>query len=73
MKPHRGAAPAAGLSWVRSSYSGANGDCVEVAALPDGSRFLRDSKRPHGRALAFTAGLFDTFVRDVVTGRFAAR
>lgn len=73
MKPHRGAAPAAELSWVRSSYSGANGDCVEVSALPDGSRLLRDSKRPHSPAIAFGAGLFDAFVRSVTTEGFAAR
>lgn len=63
MKPYMG--PAAGPVWVRSSYSGANGDCVEVAALPNGSRLLRDSKRPHSPALTLTAGLFDTFVRHI--------
>ncbi|WP_405798360.1 DUF397 domain-containing protein [Streptomyces sp. NBC_01506] len=64
MKSHSGAATAPGLAWVKSSYSGNNGNCVEVAALPDGSRRLpRDSKRPHGPALALTAGLFDSFVR----------
>ncbi|WP_405820596.1 DUF397 domain-containing protein [Streptomyces sp. NBC_00838] len=73
MKPHLEAAPAAGPEWVRSSYSGANGNCVEVASLPDGSRLLRDSKRPHSPVIAFRAGLFDTFVRSVTTGGFAAR
>lgn len=73
MKPHRGAAPAVGLSWLRSSYSGANGNCVEVASLPDGSRLLRDSKRPHSPAIALRAGLFDSFMHSVTTGGFAAR
>lgn len=73
MKPYRGVAPAAGLSWIKSSYSGANGDCVEVASLPDGSRLLRDSKRPDSPAIAFGAGLFDSFMRSVTTGGFAAR
>lgn len=35
------------LSWRTSSYSGGNGDCVEVAALPTG-RAVRDSKHRDG-------------------------
>ncbi|WP_129769418.1 DUF397 domain-containing protein, partial [Streptomyces sp. L-9-10] len=31
MKPYIESVSAAGLEWVRSSYSGANGNCVEVA------------------------------------------
>ncbi|WP_405616909.1 DUF397 domain-containing protein [Streptomyces sp. NBC_01511] len=73
MKPHIGAAPTAGPVWIKSSYSGNNGDCVEVAALPDGNRLLRDSKQPHGPALAFTAGPFDSFMRDVISDGFTAR
>lgn len=57
-----GAASAAAPEWVKSSYSGAQGDCVEIAALPDGSRLLRDSKRPHGPVLTLSAGPFATFL-----------
>jgi hypothetical protein len=45
---------AAGFAWTKSSYSGGNGDCVEVApdaipaALP-----VRDSKLPAGPAVVF--------------------
>lgn len=31
-------------TWRKSTYSGNQGGCVEVADLPDGSRAVRDSK-----------------------------
>jgi hypothetical protein len=34
-----------GARWLKSSFSFANGDCVEVAALPDGRIGVRDSIR----------------------------
>jgi hypothetical protein len=44
------------LAWRKSSYSGAtSGNCVEIAALPDGGRAVRDSKDPDGPVLALTA------------------
>jgi hypothetical protein len=38
-----------GTFW-RSSYSGAEGNCVEVA-VTTGGRAIRDSKNPHGPLL----------------------
>ena len=39
-------------TWRKSSYSGGNGgNCVEIAALPDHSRAVRDSKDPEGPKL----------------------
>ncbi|MFM9594639.1 DUF397 domain-containing protein [Streptomyces scabiei] len=35
----------------KSSYSGAQGDCVEVALTSTGGRAIRDSKNPHGPLL----------------------
>ncbi len=50
------------LTWVKSSYSGAQGDnCVEVATLPDGSRAVRDSKDPGGPVVRFTSAQWRAF------------
>ncbi|MEV8064647.1 DUF397 domain-containing protein [Streptomyces sp. NPDC085995] len=70
MKPYIERASAAGLEWVRSSYSGNNGNCVEVAALPAGGRALRDSKNPDGPALVLSPAEFSAFVRGVTDGEF---
>ncbi|MEU6757586.1 DUF397 domain-containing protein [Streptomyces sp. NPDC046685] len=58
------------LKWVKSSYSGNNGNCVEVAVLPDGGRALRDSKDPSGPVLTFAADEFNAFVAGAVDGEF---
>lgn len=50
------------LEWVKSSYSGNNGNCVEVAVLPGGSRALRDSKDASGPALTFSDAEFAAFI-----------
>jgi hypothetical protein len=44
------------LRWIKSSYSGAQStECVEIAALPEGGRAIRDSKDPNGPVLMLTA------------------
>ncbi|THA69286.1 DUF397 domain-containing protein [Streptomyces sp. A0958] len=65
MKPCDGFSSAAGVEWVKSSYSGNNGNCVEVAVLPDGGRALRDSKNVYGPMLVITADEFSAFLRGV--------
>ena len=70
MKPYIESASAAGLDWVKSSYSGNNSNCVEVAALPDDARALRDSKNPDGPALVFTSAEFRAFMTGVIAGEF---
>lgn len=57
------------MNWRKSSYSGqGGGNCVEVAALPDGSHAVRDSRDPDGPVLRFSADEWQTFVRRVKAG-----
>lgn len=61
------------LKWVKSSYSGNNGNCVEVASLPGGARATRDSKDPHGPALVFPGAEWSAFLAAVIAGEFPAK
>ncbi|UNO44154.1 DUF397 domain-containing protein [Streptomyces sp. MST-110588] len=52
-------------TWRKSSYSGGQDECVEIA---DGFRTrvcVRDSKRPAGPVLTFPVDAWRVFVRDV--------
>ncbi len=60
----------ANLSWVKSSLSFANGNCVEVAASPDGEVAVRDSKDPEGPVLRFTPDEWQAFLGGVRNGEF---
>ncbi|WP_330232044.1 DUF397 domain-containing protein [Nocardia sp. NBC_00508] len=57
-------------AWFKSSYSGSQGDCVEVAWLAEGGVGLRDSKNPTGPALVFTLGEWEAFTAGVNNGEF---
>lgn len=57
-------------TWRKSSYSTAEGQCTEVAALPGGAVAVRDSKNPESGALRFTAGEWRVFVAGVKAGEF---
>ncbi len=48
--------------WRASSYSGGQGDCVEVADGVPGVVPVRDSKRPAGPVLAFPSDTWAAFV-----------
>jgi Domain of unknown function (DUF397) len=61
----------AALSWVKSTHSFANGNCVEVARMPNGGVGVRDSKDPQGPALSFTAGEWRAFIGAVQKGELA--
>jgi uncharacterized protein DUF397 len=52
-------------SWRKSSYSAANGDCVEVGQRVDGLIGARDSKNAAMPALGFTPAGWQTFVGEV--------
>jgi hypothetical protein len=59
-----------GLSWIKSSLSFSNGNCVQVAGLPDGGVAMRDSKDPGGPVLRFTAGEWRAFRGGTLLGEF---
>lgn len=50
--------------WRKSSYSGGDNNCVEVAAA-SATIGVRDTKRPHGEVLRFSRAAWRAFVRDV--------
>ncbi|QKW50452.1 DUF397 domain-containing protein [Streptomyces buecherae] len=60
--------------WHKSSYSSNGGNCVEVAAnlAAHGTVPVRDSKDPHGPALAFDTSAWSAFVAGVKAGDFDA-
>ncbi len=61
---------AAAPAWMKSSLSFANGDCVEVAGLADGTIGVRDSKDSAGPVLRFTSGEWQAFLGGVRNGEF---
>ena len=67
-RPER--SPEAGLSWIKSSLSFSNSNCVEIATLPGGGVGVRDSKDPSGPVLRFTPGEWQAFVGGAHNGEF---
>ncbi|KWX00695.1 hypothetical protein TH66_03585 [Carbonactinospora thermoautotrophica] len=58
--------------WFKSSRSGNNGDCVEMAH-GDTWAALRDSKNPDGPALVFDRKAVTAFLEGVKRGEFDPR
>ncbi|MDH6109042.1 hypothetical protein P3T36_006035 [Kitasatospora sp. MAP12-15] len=56
--------------WYKSSYSAQANDCVETGRTAVGGMAVRDSKDPHGPALAFPAAAWSAFVVGVKAGGF---
>lgn len=59
------------LPWRTSSYTGNTGNCVEVAALSDGARLLRDTKDRDGGALAVGPRQWAAFLGEVKEDRLS--
>ncbi len=68
-----GSAPAdllVGATWRKSSHSGYNGNCVELAPLTDGSVAMRNSRDPHGPALIHTRPQLAALLAGIKDGEF---
>lgn len=74
MGSYRNGVPAGSIeaTWVKSRRSTANGQCVELAALPEGRIALRNSTDPGGPALVFEAAEIDAFLDGAKQGEFDA-
>ena len=66
----RSGSPGSDPYWTKSSLSFSNGNCVEVASLPDGGIGVRDSKDSEGPFLSFTSGEWHAFLGGVRNGEF---
>jgi hypothetical protein len=72
MKIENGVAATAisGATWVKSRYSGAQGNCVELARLDGGAVAMRNSRHPDGPALVFTPAEIAAMFLGVRDGEF---
>ena len=73
MRPTLGDSPerlGSGSSWVKSSLSFANGNCVEVASLLDGTIGIRNSRDSEGPVLRFTPDEWHAFLGGARNGEF---
>lgn len=55
------------VRWKKSTYSGSQSNCVEVAHTKTA---IRDSKHTAGPALVMTSSAIKAFLDSVRTGRF---
>ncbi|MEU0540111.1 DUF397 domain-containing protein [Nocardia sp. NPDC005978] len=59
-----------GADFVKSSASGGNANCVEVAKLPGGDVAVRHSKVPGGHVIVYSPSEWAAFTAGVRAGEF---
>jgi Domain of unknown function (DUF397) len=58
------------VRWLKSGHSNPNGECVEMAALPNGEIAMRNSRFPTGPVLLYTRGEITAFLAGAKDGEF---
>lgn len=56
--------------WFKSSYSPANGDCVEIKVHDSLNIGIRDSKNPNGARLMVHLSSWGSFAQSAATAHF---
>jgi hypothetical protein len=59
-----------GLHWTKSRRSGPQGNCVEMAVLPEQGVAVRNSRHPDGPVLVYTDAEIEALVLGVKDGDF---
>ncbi|MFI0260582.1 DUF397 domain-containing protein [Streptomyces sp. NPDC017056] len=59
-----------GVTWQKGSASLGDGNCIEIAALPEGGVAMRNSRYPDGPALVFTTAELAAFVAGAKDSEF---
>jgi hypothetical protein len=59
-----------GARWRKSARSSAQGNCVELALLPEAGVAVRNSRDPEGPALVFTDAELEAFLGGAKDGDF---
>jgi len=58
------------VHWRKSWHSNPNGECVELAALPNGEFAMRNSRFPTGPVLLYTRAEITAFLAGAKDGEF---
>jgi len=58
------------VAWRKSRRSNSQGNCVELAKLPDGQVALRNSRHPAGPALVYTGAEIEALLLGAKDGDF---
>jgi hypothetical protein len=58
------------VRWLKSWHSNPNGECVELAVLPDGDIAMRNSRFPDGPVLLYTQAEITAFLAGAKDGEF---